>query len=238
VNEFATQAVERLRAAFESERDAVAAEAMSAYMRHMFPFMGISSSRRRSLEREALAGLGEPSEDDLRELALTLWALPEREYQYAATDTLARHVPVCGEGFLATLRELVTTRSWWDTVDALASHVAGPLTAAHPTLAAEIDGWAQDKNLWVARTAILHQLRFKNRTDTVRLFGYCLARAGEREFFIRKAIGWALREYSKTDADAVRTFVAAHRDELSPLSQREALLWLNGGRTARSAQAS
>ncbi|HEY5475321.1 MAG TPA: DNA alkylation repair protein, partial [Tepidiformaceae bacterium] len=82
----------------------------------------------------------------------------------------------------------------------------------------------------LARTTILHQLRYKEATDTDRLFRYCELRAGDRKFFVRKAIGWALREYSKTDADAVRQFVARHASKLSPLSQREALLWLNGRR--------
>ena len=80
---------------------------------------------------------------------------------------------------------------------------------------------------WLARTAILHQLHAKDRTDTARLFAYCRRRSGDREFFVRKAIGWALREYSKTDAAAVRAFVNDHQDQLSPLSQREALKWLN-----------
>jgi 3-methyladenine DNA glycosylase AlkD len=93
-----------------------------------------------------------------------------------------------------------------------------------------MDAWAEDSNFWVVRTAILHQLRFKSATDSERLFRYCGMHAGDAEFFIRKAIGWALREYSKTDAAAVRRFVAEHEGELSGLSKREALLWLNGGR--------
>ena len=209
---------------------------MAAYMRNRFPFLGISATKRRALQREALAGRAAPSEDDLRSLGRELWALPEREYQYAATDILARHVRVCSAAFLPVARELITAKSWWDTVDALAGHVVGPLVLAHPHLADEMDEWARDDDVWVARTALLHQLRSKQKTDAHRLFAYCELRAGDNEFFIRKAIGWALREYSKTDADAVRAFVADQSSTLSPLSQREALLWLNGGRKGARAR--
>ncbi len=230
MTDYAAQVVERLKQAFEPERDPVAASAMSAYMRHRFPFVGIASPRRRVLQREALAGIGAPTELDLVHAARALWDLPEREYQYAAAGLVSRHVGICSAEILATIRVFVTTKSWWDTVDELASHVVGPLVAAHPGLVRIMDVWAGDENVWVTRTAILHQLRYKNRTDQDRLFAYCLQRANHPDFFIRKAIGWALREYSKTDADAVRAFVGAHVVELSPLSQREALLWLNGGR--------
>ena len=88
----------------------------------------------------------------------------------------------------------------------------------HPKL----DRWIDDRNLWIRRTAILSQLKHKGGTDRDQLFGYCLRRAGEKEFFIRKAIGWALREYAKTEPDAVRAFALEHREQLSGLSFREA----------------
>jgi 3-methyladenine DNA glycosylase AlkD len=133
---------------------------------------------------------------------------------------------MCSARFLTTARRLVTTRSWWDTVDGIASRTVGPVVAAHPELGATMDRWVRDRNLWVARTAILHQLTFRERTDADRLFEMCLTRAADTDFFLRKAIGWALREYSKTDAAAVRRFVGEHDRELSELSKREALKWL------------
>ena len=123
---------------------------------------------------------------------------------------------------LETVRSLIVTRSWWDTVDTLAANVVGPLVSNHPALRATMDAWSTDDNLWLVRTAILHQLRYRSATDPDRLFRYCDAQAGHGDFFIRKAIGWALREYARTDPDAVRTFVATHRDRLSGLSVREA----------------
>lgn len=215
--------LDRLRVAFEAAGDPARAAGMAAYMRDQFPFLGIPSPRQKQLARSVLAGLPRPTEADLVATASLCWALPEREYQYFACDLLRRHARPLSPAFLGVVRSLVSTKSWWDTVDALAAHVAGPLVSQHPALAAEMDEWARDDNMWIARTAILHQLRFGPATDADRLFGYCLARAGHRDFFIRKAIGWALREYGKTAPDAVRSFVAEHRAELSPLSVREAL---------------
>ena len=153
------------------------------------------------------------------------WLQPEREWQYVACGYLRRHVAAASPAFIATARQLVTTKSWWDTVDTLASHTVGPLVRAHPTLGDVMDDWIRSDNHWLARTAILHQLGAKAATDADRLFRYCAARATDTEFFVRKAIGWALREYSKTDGPAVRRFVREHPD-LSGLSRREALKWL------------
>src|SRR5262249_32295364 len=125
--------------------------------------------------------------------------------------------------FLHTTRTLITTKSWWDTVDELAAHVVGPLVAADQVLALTMDEWAYDADLWLSRTAILYQNRYREATDARRLLRYCADQAEHPDFFVRKAIGWALREYAKTDPEAVRTFVASHRGTLSGLSTREAL---------------
>jgi 3-methyladenine DNA glycosylase AlkD len=199
---------------------------MAAYMRDQFAFLGIATDARRALDREVVAGLPAPTEGQLRTVALVCFEREEREYQYFAVDYLRRHVRMCSARFLTTARRLVTTRSWWDTVDGIASRTVGPVVAAHPELGATMDRWVRDRNLWVARTAILHQLTFRERTDADRLFEMCLTRAADTDFFLRKAIGWALREYSKTDAAAVRRFVGEHDRELSELSKREALKWL------------
>ncbi|MBI2765482.1 MAG: DNA alkylation repair protein [Chloroflexi bacterium] len=252
---YATTVVTRLSAGFRERADVGRAAAMASYMRGQFAFFGVPSPERRVATREALAGLGVPSETDLMELAAALWALPEREYQYAGCDILGRYITVCGPGFLDVARELIASREdgrglgapgrslrvaaltgapnlpWWDTVDAVATGVVGPLVLRYPELVAVMDECVESEDFWLVRTAILHQLRYKRRTDARRLFAYCELSAGASEFFVRKAIGWALREYSKTDAAAVRAFVAAQEGKLSGLTKREALLWLNGGRT-------
>ncbi|MER7005548.1 DNA alkylation repair protein [Dactylosporangium sp. NPDC000555] len=220
--------LERLRSAFGAAADPRRAAAMKAYMRDRFEFLGIPSTPRRELTRQVLRELPRPSERDLTEVALACWALPEREYQYFACDHLRRHAALLTPASMPVVSALVTTKSWWDTVDILAAHVVGPMVAAHPSLVSTMDSWtAPGTDLWLVRTAILHQLRYRDRTDFPRLADYCARWAGERDFFIRKGIGWALREHAKTDPGAVRDFVAAHPD-LSPLSVREALKNLPG----------
>ena len=176
----------------EPERAAQAA----AYMRDQFAFLGFPAATQRALGRRVVAGLPAPTEEDLRAVALACWKLDEREYQYFACDWLRAHLGVPGPGFLATARTLITTKSWWDTVDALATRVVGGLVGRHPRLSAEMDAWAADPNMWLIRTAILHQLHYGAQTDTDRLFDYCTRQAGHPDFFVRKAIGWALRHYA------------------------------------------
>ncbi|MFE0105558.1 DNA alkylation repair protein [Streptomyces sp. NPDC059009] len=213
----------RLTTIYARAADPERAAQMRAYMKDVAPFLGLSSPARRELSRAVLAGTPRPEEADCTALALRCWRLPEREYHYFAVDCLRRHVRRCSSDFLPVARHLVTTVPWWDTVDLLAAHVVGGLVAADPALRADLDAWIEDDDLWVARTALLHQLRYKDATDTGRLFGYCVRQSGHPDFFIRKAIGWCLREYAKTDPDAVRDFVAKERSRLSPLSVREAL---------------
>ncbi|KUL20955.1 DNA alkylation repair protein [Streptomyces regalis] len=213
----------RLTAAYAAAADPKRAATAQAYLKDVAPFLGIPTPERRALSRTVLEGTPRPDETDCTAVALRCWRLPEREYHYFAVDYLRRHVGRCSSGFLPVARHLVTTVSWWDTVDALAAHVVGGLVAADPLLTADMDAWIVDDDLWVARTALLHQLRYKERTDTQRLFAYCLRQSGHPDFFIRKAIGWCLREYAKTDPEAVRAFLARERGRFAPLSMREAL---------------
>ncbi|MFF7178809.1 DNA alkylation repair protein [Streptomyces sp. NPDC008121] len=213
----------RLVKVYPSAANPFRAQEQIAYMKGVAPFLGLRTPERRALSRTVLDGLARPGEDDCAAVALRCFALPEREYHYFAVDYLRRHVTSCSSDFLPVARQLVTTVSWWDTVDHLAAHVVGGLVAADPGLAARMDEWIEDDDLWVARTALLHQLRFKAATDTERLFAYCLRRSSHPDFFIRKAIGWALREYAKTAPGEVRAFVGANEGRLSPLSVREAL---------------
>jgi 3-methyladenine DNA glycosylase AlkD len=213
----------RLIRVYAAAADPARAPAMSTYMREQFPFLGIPAPAQKSLSRDVVTGLGRPTEDDLRVVAQECWALPEREYQYFACGFLRRHARMCSAAFLPTARYLITTKSWWDTVDTLAAHLVGPMVARHHELVNAMDEWVLDDDKWLVRAAILHQLGYKEATDARRLFHYCAVRAGHDDFFVRKAIGWALREYAKTAPDEVRTFVHAHQSRLSALSVREAL---------------
>jgi len=213
---------ERLVRLFGAARDPEHAVRAEAYLRDQFPFLGLPAPTQRALGRTAVAGMPPPTEEDLRAVATACWSLAEREYQYFACDWLRTHVAVPGPGFLATVATLITTKSWWDTVDPLATRVVGGLVRRHPRLGAEMDAWSADPDMWLVRTAILHQLHYRAETDTDRLFGYCTRQAGHRDFFVRKAIGWALRHYARTDPAAVSRYVSDNRDRLSPLSIREA----------------
>ncbi|WP_433794357.1 DNA alkylation repair protein [Actinoplanes sp. CA-252034] len=222
MSDLAAVLVDRLAGEFEQARDPQRAVGMAAYMRGRFPFLGLTSAVRRARARAALAGLPRPTEADLGEVALACWARDEREFQQFACDYLTAHIRVAGPAFLDTVDELITRRSWWDTVDALATHVVADLVRRHPALTARMDDWAGSADMWQVRTAILHQLHYREATDTARLFGYCAGQASHRDFFVRKAIGWALRQHARTDPDAVRAFLTAHAGVLSPLSIREA----------------
>jgi 3-methyladenine DNA glycosylase AlkD len=198
------------------------AAAMAAYMKGIAPFFGVKAGPRRALLQEHIALHGEPPLEDLVAIARSCFACPERELHHCAVDLLMKRAKKLAPGDLPWVEELIAAKSWWDTVDALAVHVAGAILKRHP---GEIEAWNERwiacDDLWLNRTAILFQLKWRQATDAALLFANIRRHAGHPDFFIRKAIGWALREYSATDPDAVRAFVGSA--ELSPLSAREAL---------------
>ncbi len=219
--------VGRVRSALTAVADPTRAAPMAAYMKNIAPFLGVAAAVRRA----AIRDLGQPPVDELPSIARELWRQPEREFAYVAVDWLERASRKGPTTLLPLVEQLVRTRSWWDTVDGLAACVAN-LVTAHPELVGEMDRWVADPDIWVARVAILHQLGRGPATDEARLWRMCLARADEREFFIRKAIGWALRDYAWSNPDAVDGFVSDHRAELSALTIREATKNLEKARTA------
>lgn len=209
---------------YEARRDPARAPAMKAYMRDQFEFLGLDRATRDELDREVLSGLPSPTEQDLVAIARACWKKPAREYQYFAQKYLRKWTPkVASAAFVELLAELITTKSWWDTVDELAQHPLGALVSRYPELRPTMDVWSKSDDLWLARAAILHQNRYREQTDERRLFAYCRARAGETDFFMRKAIGWALRSYAATAPEAVTAFVEENAARLSGLSKREAL---------------
>lgn len=220
---------DQVRQALLSVADAQRAPAMQAYQRGQFPFFGIPTP----LRRQAVADLVKPRQTaaELLSNANALWAMPERECQYVAVDLLARQVRQLGEADLAALLELVRRRSWWDSVDGLAGVVGDVVRAArrsNPDAQQAMDEALADGNLWVRRVAMLHQLGWRGDTDRRRLFAYAEALAGEEDFFIRKAIGWALRDFARWEAQAVLDFLNGPGRVLSSLSRREAAKHLTG----------
>jgi 3-methyladenine DNA glycosylase AlkD len=212
----------KLEALLRSHANPEAAAAMAAYMRDLFPFLGIKTPERAALTRQFIAEHGVPDGEELEEAVRELWALPEREYQYAALHLFEKRAKKSPQGRIALLEEIITSKSWWDTVDAIAGKLVGAFMREYPALIPEtINRWIESEDMWLRRSAILFQLNYREATDEKLLFDLIRRCAEEKEFFIRKAIGWALRQYAKTDAGAVRRFVS--ETPLSPLSVREAL---------------
>lgn len=212
-----------LRETLSDEADSVRAAEMRAYMKDRFAFFGIGTEPRRRLLKAFVARRGGwPKIEDARELSRRLWDESEREFHYCGQELLEKRSRLLTDEDLPLIEHLVSHRSWWDTVDFLATKLSGEiLKRQRDQLVPATSRWLDSGNFWLQRTAILCQLKWKNETDLT-----VLANAIERtrespEFFLRKAIGWALREYAKTDPDWVRDFV--DRTELSPLSRREAL---------------
>ena len=191
---------------------------MAAYMRDQFEFLGIGTPARRAATKQIYKGMKSHSADEFITMARALWDYPEREYQYAALDLLAMHADKLDVGHLPSLMGLAQSKSWWDTVDAIASVVGKVLRPRHDGM----DQAIARENMWVRRIALLHQLGWGDQTDRDRLFSYALMRAHEKEFFIQKAIGWALRDYARHAPQALRKFISAEKGRLSPLSYREA----------------
>lgn len=210
--------------------DAEKAPAMRAYMKDIAPFLGIQATERRRALRGALAAAGPPPDDAaLAMAARSLFALPEREYAYAACDVIARYEPRCSAGFLADpIEELLTTAPWWDSVDALGNAAVSPLCHRFPELRHVVLRWSDSGDLWLIRAAIQHQRGWRDDTDVRFVLSLCAEHAAEGEFFIQKAIGWALRDLARLDAAAVAGFVSDH-PELTRTATREAESGLRRG---------
>jgi 3-methyladenine DNA glycosylase AlkD len=217
----------QLRAALRAAGDPARALGMQRYMKSEMPYLGCSMPVLRQVCREVFAAVELPDADRWEALVLSIWrAAAYREERYAALqltgDRRARAFQT--PRAVPMYDELVVTGAWWDYVDLIAARRLGPILRAFPgQLRPLILAWARDENLWRRRTAIICQLGAKGETDTDLLEACIAPSLGSREFFLRKGIGWALREYAKTDPDWVRAYVTAHDGELSGLSKREAL---------------
>lgn len=205
--------------AFASRRDPVKAEPMARYMKNLFPFLGLPRPERNSIQAEFIKQARRAKSIDW-DFVYQCWGKPEREYQYLAMDYLgAAHRCLRSED-LSQLKVLITSKSWWDTVDFVAARLVGAVGLRFPDVTRETcTAWAKEKNIWLVRTAILFQLKYKQSTDSDLLSQIILLNNNSSEFFINKAIGWALREYSKTNPAWVKKFISSHA--LQPLSIKE-----------------
>jgi 3-methyladenine DNA glycosylase AlkD len=198
------------------------AQPMEAYMRHQFPFLGIKLPERVALTKQLWKTYQIEIEAFTFEDIFALWALSEREFQYIAMDLLNMRKKKFAKSDIVFIEQLIVTKSWWDTVDLLAGSIAGAYFVQYPhQISSVIERWISSENIWLKRSAILFQLKYKQKTNPELLFHLIRCCTDSREFFIQKAIGWALREYAKTQPDYVKQFVS--ETKLAPLSKREAL---------------
>jgi 3-methyladenine DNA glycosylase AlkD len=213
--------IQTIIAEFTHHANAELAPGMEKYMKNHFPFLGIQTPLRRQILKNIMLEYGLPDAAQFPEFAQSLYNLPFREYHYAAIDLAGKIPQKWDKNYIDLFTSLATQKSWWDSVDSIA-----PLTGKYFLLYPDmrditLKSWMNSGNIWLQRLCILFQLHYKQKTDAALLFSTIAQLADSKEFFIRKAAGWALREYARTDAAAVLSFTRQYA--LSPLTKREAL---------------
>jgi 3-methyladenine DNA glycosylase AlkD len=207
---------------FKRNSNAKIAKEQKAYMRNQFEFFGIKTPVRREIQKPFLIKSYLPPKTDVKGIVNILWNKPQREYQFFAQELVFRYKKEFAKNDIALLEYMVTHKSWWDTVDFIAVKLIGAYFILYPEqLDSSIEKWLTSGNIWLQRCCLLYQLKSKDKIDTVRLEYIIKRLLGSKEFFINKAIGWVLREYSKTNPLWVTKFVA--NNDLANLSKREAL---------------
>ena len=215
-----------LACSFKNHAQPSVAAGYRAYMRNKSEFYGIPSSLRRQLVKEFIVKAGYPAMEQLEEMVHFAWEQPQREWQYTAMEIAARSVKKADQRLIDLAEWMITNKSWWDSVDYIAPNIAGMLFFRFPeTRMIYMENWMLSGNMWLQRSCLIHQLRYNNLLDSALLFNLCERLAEHPDFFIRKAIGWSLRQYSKYSPEAVIDFVNHH--ELSNLSRKEALKVIN-----------
>jgi 3-methyladenine DNA glycosylase AlkD len=219
-----------IRSRLRDSADPVRAAGSQAYMKSDMPSLGVRVPEVRKITHGAAAQWPCSSIQDLSNTVLVLWrSAAFREERYAAIDLTGSRLAVGRLELLPVYEEIIRTGAWWDLVDGVAHRMCALLQAHRPELDRILRAWSKDPDMWIRRSAITAQLAAKAATDPELLASVIEANLSDPEFFIRKAMGWAVREYAKTDPAWVREFVDRHGTELSPLSRREALKNLPAG---------
>ena len=207
---FSGEFVEKLQQQLPNFANRTKAIGAQKYMKDIAPFLGVQTPERRTLVKKIAHQMRAPSSGELGKTARALWKLDEREYHYAAYDLIDIHIDVAEADFLQDhIEYLLTHKSWWDTVDGLGNAAVSPLTDKYGCEEL-IEKWNRSSNIWLIRSAIQHQRGRKFETDVKLILRYCHDHADSEEFFIVKAIGWALRDISKVAPVEVRKFLVAH----------------------------
>jgi len=219
--------IRALKKSLRAAADPVKAPAMQAYMKSSMPYLGVQAPQLRRAIREVFAAHPLASFEEWCGAVLELWRTARyREERYAAIELAGynRYRQFRSIDALPMYEEMIASGAWWDFVDAIATHQLGELLRKHPAeMSAILRQWAAGEDIWKRRSAILAQISFKGDTDLKLLYDCIEPSLGASEFFLRKGIGWALRQYAWTDPAEVIRFVRRHEARLSPLSKREAL---------------
>lgn len=206
---------------FVSEKDKDRAEQMERYMKGLFPFLGLDTKTRRALQKQFYSEHGYPAREELFTVVFYLWELPEREYQMCALSLLRKFQNNFEKQDIVHIEKLTQAKSWWDSVDGLSAWICGAYFNSYPDQIVPVTSkWVNSNNIWLQRSSLLFQFKYKEDTNTDLLAKYVEILKSGKDFFIRKAIGWILREYSKTNPEWVRDILK--NIQLSPLSVREA----------------
>jgi 3-methyladenine DNA glycosylase AlkD len=215
------QYIDLVTSLFMQQADPLRAEQQMAYMRGQFEYMGVGAAIWYPMAKKIFAEHGMFTGKKLDAFVKGCYDQPYREVLYVGIEMMQRMLPQQQESWIRNLERCITTHSWWDTVDWLAK-LAGIHFKNYPALQRPYcEKWIESDNIWLQRAAIIHQLFYREVTDQRLLFQLIKRRSDSEEFFIRKACGWALRQYSKTNPAAVKSFV--EKNKLSPLTKREAL---------------
>ena len=216
-----------VRVALERSADPVKATQMQAYMKSSMPYRGVSSPDQKAIWKAVFTAHPLRSSDKWQRVALTLWrdaTFREERYGAVALTGLRQYASYRTMAAVPMFEEMIVSGAWWDFVDAIAGRQLGDILRAEPSRMSKLmRRWARDKNMWKRRAAILCQLGFKRETDVKLLYDCIEPNLADTQFFMRKSIGWALRQYAWTDPREVKRYVRANKSRLSGLSVREAL---------------
>ena len=218
--------IEQISSAFKDIADSENAKKQKEYMRNKFEFFGIKAKPRRKATREFMRKDNRPDYENLNLIIKKLWEMEAREYQYFATELLEKYQTKFNEEIINLLEYMITNKSWWDTVDRIAKKLVGKYFELFPAKRdSYLQKWVKSNNIWLQRTSLLFQLGYKENTDVDLLFELTNKLKDIDEFFIQKAIGWSLREYSRIEPKVVKEFIQNHN--LSSLSRREGMKLIN-----------
>jgi 3-methyladenine DNA glycosylase AlkD len=216
--------IHQLESDFEKNQNEFEAVGMSRYMKDRFTYYGIKKPKRALIQKEWFSLISKDlTPENKRDLVLELWQKEQREFHYVAMDFMAKwkDKEILLED-IDFIEFLLTNHSWWDSVDALASNYLGRYLRVFPNQRdGVVNSWRKSENMWLRRSCLIFQLRYKSETNFTLLKGLVLEFTHDKEFFIQKAIGWSLREYAKTNPESVRDFV--EESGIQGLAKREAL---------------